>query len=131
MSTRATYQINDKTFYIHHDGYPEGGAAYLWRGFNTDARVYGFPKAFAMANERAEVTEGHDAHGDTEYQYTVTVMPHMIHLVVYARDMEHYPVGGWKLHFDGAMVDFIAKHQDSPLFQSISVVGATKSEVPA
>lgn len=131
MSTRATYQINDKTFYIHHDGYPAGGAAYLYRMLNSDSRVYGFPASFAMANDRAEVTEGHDAHGDTEYQYTVNVMPHTIHLVVYARDMEHYPVGGWKLHYSGAMTDFIRKHMGDPLFQNLSTLGATKSKVPA
>lgn len=137
MSTRATYQINDlnkdqcKTFYIHHDGYPEGGAAYLYRMLNSEARVYGFTASFAMANDRAEITEGHDAHGDTEYQYTVNVMPHTINLTVHARDMDSYPADVWKLHYSGAMTDFIRQHASNPLFQNISTVGAKKSEVPA
>ena len=134
MATRATYQINDtnkdqcKTFYIHWDGYPEGGAAYLYRMLNSEPAFTGFPR-LSLWQIIGQRSEGHDAHGDTEYQYTVNVMPHTIHLTVYARDMEHYPVGGWKLHYSGAMTDFIRQHASNPLFQNLSTVGATKSEV--
>lgn len=131
MSTRATYKINDETFYIHHDGYPAGGAAYLSRMLKLDPIADDLALAFGLSNDRAEYTAGHHAHGDTEYRYSVTKYPRSIHLVVYARDMQFYPADSWELHFSGPLNDFIAKHQESPLFENLSTVGATKSEVPA
>ena len=89
MSTRATYQINDKrynnetrkmTFYIHHDGYKEGAAHYFYNmietltgtgeGDKTNSKG-GNIEAFLRANYNAEITESHNAHGDTEYRYTL------------------------------------------------------------
>lgn len=79
MSTRATYKIDFTTFYIHHDGYPEGAAEYFEAAlkFRDTCDIDRAPNAsfaddFMRANDRAELTESHDAHGDTEYRYTVT-----------------------------------------------------------
>ena len=73
MSTRATYQIDNETFYIHHDGYPQGAAEYFAAALELKHKLpnLSFKEAFQYANERAEPTPRHDSHGDTEYQYTV------------------------------------------------------------
>lgn len=131
MSTRATYQINDQTFYIHHDGYPEGGAAYLFNMIKAKHQPHArgdWPMAFIRGNYNADITDSHEAHGDTEYRYTVTEYPHSLELEVYARDMGH-PVGGWKLHYVGNLTNFIVKYQATGVFKNLSTVGATKSEV--
>ena len=75
MSTRATYQIGLEfggrvTFYIHHDGYPEGAASYLHAMHKCKCNG-GLADRFHKGNDQAEITSGHDAHGDTEYRYTV------------------------------------------------------------
>ena len=73
MATRATYEFHEPDkepvwVYIHWDGYPQGAARYfsLWLK-KEDPTVL----AFLKANRQGEVTEGRDAHGDTEYRYTV------------------------------------------------------------
>ena len=84
MSTRATYEIDRTTFYIHHDGYLEGAAYYFWLAIREYSRLAehdchlpfepagdGFKGAFYRANRKAEITESHAAHGDTEYRYTL------------------------------------------------------------
>lgn len=79
MSTRATYQIEFTTIYIHHDGYPDGAAMYFRNAFQQrlvqDDRAPNatFADDFIRANDRAELTPSHDSHGDTEYRYTVKV----------------------------------------------------------
>jgi len=79
MSTRATYQIDYTTFYIHYDGYPEGAAAYFEAALQyivdekPHAINFTFADVFHFANaEVCEITKSHDTHGDTEYRYTVT-----------------------------------------------------------
>ena len=74
MSTRATYHFESEnvTFYIHSDGYQEGAAVYFWNMLHCENQRGGFAAAFIRANERAEFTPGHNAHGDTEYQYTLS-----------------------------------------------------------
>jgi hypothetical protein len=80
MSTRATYQFKgshaDVTFYIHSDGYPEGGAYYFAKALKYEKEMktvnHELAEIFFRANDRAEFTSGHDAHGDTEFRYTVT-----------------------------------------------------------
>jgi hypothetical protein len=73
MATRATYELHelDKEpvcLYLHWDGYPEGAAMYFRRWLEEEKHtVLGFLKA----NPKAEITDGHEAHGDTEYRYTV------------------------------------------------------------
>ncbi len=83
MSTRATYQILDQTFYVHHDGYPTGAAQKFVQMVAAmtvpserecgciESRRGGYPFAFIRGVMAAEPTEGHDAHGDTEFQYTL------------------------------------------------------------
>ena len=86
MATRATYQIDDFTFYSHWDGYPSGAAARFWNMVDAmtqpetgdrskiaalENRRGGAAFAFIRGNMDAEPTDGHDAHGDTEYRYTV------------------------------------------------------------
>lgn len=86
MSTRATYEINGTPFYCHCDGYPSGAAeklrlmiAELTRpakpgGVSAIAdRRGGATFAFIRGNDDAEPTEGHQAHGDTEYRWNVTL----------------------------------------------------------
>ena len=73
MATRATYELHelDKEpvcLYLHWDGYPEGAAMYFRRWLEEEKHtVLGFLKA----NPKAEITDGHESHGDTEYRYTV------------------------------------------------------------
>ena len=68
MATRATYQFpsingNKVTIYVHHDGYPSGAAEKM------DGCIYA--EDFIRKNDRAEITESHMVHADTEYCYTV------------------------------------------------------------
>ena len=71
MSTRATYQFvpADQRFrpittvYVHHDGYPEGAAMYL-----EDVET---AEQFIRKNNKAEITDSHETHADTEYRYTI------------------------------------------------------------
>ena len=73
MSTRATYSFENErtgvtnTVYIHHDGYPKGAAQYMYDAIKQGSADFFF--AFIRANERAEATESHDAHSDTEWRY--------------------------------------------------------------
>ena len=84
MSTRATYQIEDMTFYCHHDGYPQYAAVRFARmiaAFNVPTMDDSFREiedrrgslmfAFVRGNLDAQPTEGHEAHGDTEWRYTI------------------------------------------------------------
>lgn len=77
MSTRATYEIDGHTFYIHHDGYPDGAAMYFHNALRWPevaeerAPNANFADDFMRANPRAELTPSHDAHADTEFRYTV------------------------------------------------------------
>lgn len=85
MATRATYQIGDTTFYCHWDGYPRGAALRFINMVKAkvsfdkkeiDGMVQakgGYPFAFIRGNLDAEPTESHDAHGDTEYRYTLKI----------------------------------------------------------
>lgn len=73
MSTRATYKFMSPgrppvTVYIHHDGHPEGAATYVAAALALGPLT---AENFIRANKRAEITGGHDAHGDTEYRYTL------------------------------------------------------------
>jgi hypothetical protein len=68
MATRATYQFRsingqEVVMYVHHDGYPSGAAEKM------EGCV--FAEDFIRKNDRAEITESHLTHADTEYCYTV------------------------------------------------------------
>jgi hypothetical protein len=71
MSTRATYQIDGRTFYIHHDGYLEGAAHYFREALLHPNRRGGLAERFLRANEGAEFTICHETHEDTEFRYTL------------------------------------------------------------
>ena len=93
MSTRATYElpaglhagIDSVTYYVHHDGYPEGAAWKLYGmysqlkqrkdnpyGADRMAPNAGFAEAFILANRDAEFTKHHSCHGDTEWKYLLS-----------------------------------------------------------
>jgi hypothetical protein len=71
MATRATYNVDGVCFYIHWDGYEAGAAAYFWAMYQAaiGGSKGGHAEAFMRGNPSAELTESHDAHGDTEYRY--------------------------------------------------------------
>jgi len=80
MATRATYKFHNTqlityaTVYIHWDGYPKGAAQYIADAIGYQGGSYSETatltiERFIRANEGANVTEGHSAHGDTDYRY--------------------------------------------------------------
>jgi hypothetical protein len=75
MATRATYEFNSNdsktTVYIHWDGYPTGAAVYFYNMIMNTSKG-DLATQFIRANKEAEITESHERHGDTEYQYTIT-----------------------------------------------------------
>jgi hypothetical protein len=80
MATRATYFLPAENysdqmvcFYIHSDGYPEGAANYFYKMHQRKNRSSGMAGRFFRANENAEFTPCHEAHGDTEFQYTINI----------------------------------------------------------
>ena len=96
MSTRATYEIrdgkNNHTFYIHHDGYPAGAAVYFQRMLKANGAS--LAERFIRGNDKAEFTVGHEAHGDTEWKYTLTRLKG----VIYVTAAERQPNGvNWNL----------------------------------
>jgi len=104
MSTRATYQINGTTFYVHHDGYPQGAATYFANAANSDS-LGGLAEKFIRANYKAEFTTDHEAHGDTEYRYTVNGDQ----ITVEARvDFGET----WKIEFSGFLFAFMCENTD-------------------
>jgi hypothetical protein len=102
MATRATYQFKNQwsgthTVYIHHDGYPEGAAAYL----NNDklGPIHNV-NTFLRNNLKAELTESHESHGDTQFRYTMEGS----HILVEER------IGftdKWDINFEGSINHFI------------------------
>lgn len=130
MSTRATYQIADQiagthTFYIHYDGYPEGAAEYFWNMMHAENRGGGMPSQFLRANELAELTQGHDAHVDTEYRYTVD---HTGFLKAQKRtgwdgDRFTVPTARWETFFTGHVCEFINQYGDFDKFAPVPLHG--------
>lgn len=133
MSTRATYSFPPKpegryklpgsmTFYAHYDGYPTGAAQRFANMIaqltvpETDAdREYrviedrrgGFVFAFIRGNMDVESTEGHEAHGDTEYRYTLAADPKGAAGI----QVEHRSVSDdqrrWRLIYSGDLAEWI------------------------
>ena len=124
MSTRATYQIFDDTFYIHHDGYLEGAAMYFFNMVKASRHIRngiwdwskpkgGAPFAFIRGNANCEPTTGHDAHGDTEFHYTVweeTAEGYKGRLMIVASQRAGWLEDTWRYAFSGTLVDFINKY---------------------
>jgi hypothetical protein len=119
MSTRATYTFlttaddhkPSVTFYIHHDGYPEGAAQYLAAACTFENERGSLAENFLRANDRAEFTGSHETHGDTEYRYTVRLYA----VVVEAR--KFYGEESWSVIYTGPLADFIAANGGPELMQ--------------
>ncbi|KJU85376.1 hypothetical protein MBAV_002425 [Candidatus Magnetobacterium bavaricum] len=113
MSTRATYQFtsNEKTneptvtFYVHFDGYPEGAAEYFQAMLGQ--KHGGLATKFMHAVDEAELTLSHEAHGDTEYRYTITGDDHLTALEKIDRDT-------WTVFFEGTLAEFIKQYGIDP-----------------
>jgi len=101
MATRATYQINGVTFYIHHDGYMEGAAVYFYNALTAGQHF--LAESFLRKNERAEFTHSHESHGDTEFRYTVMNDKIVVHNMQYGTD-------SWEEVFNGSLKDFVNNH---------------------
>lgn len=113
MSTRATYRFfrdeTSVTYYIHHDGYPEGAAAYF-NAAQVWAKKYSekIVDAFIRANDRAEHTESHEIHGDTEYRYDLIQNWNGRRIQMIAHERQN---GEWVEFFSGEMMDFVKKYR--------------------
>lgn len=75
MSTRANYIFKSgrktlATFYIHHDGYPEGAVKYFHKALIFGNGKINSPDTFFRANDTCEIS---DIHGDIEYLYELDV----------------------------------------------------------
>lgn len=133
MGTRATYQFDEKddlsrrvkrtTIYCHWDNYPSGAASRFARAVegmtSWDAEGYrmvettrgGMLFAFIRANGDAEPTEGHHAHGDTEYNYDVWTgdsgLP-MLHM----RARQWHQSEEWRGVWTGSVARFVNTHRE-------------------
>lgn len=112
MSTRATYEFNSKNHpkvavYIHYDGYPTGAAMYFYAALNAENQRGSFATRFVKSNELAELTESHDAHGDTEWRYTydeATSVLHVSERIGFSED--------WRQYYSGSLAAFVNAHTD-------------------
>ncbi len=110
MSTRATYQIKSgfstATLYIHHDGYFQGAASYFKDTLDL-MRITDRPllPCFLWANERAELTAGHEAHGDTEYHYDLEKEAGIWIVTAYKR--MSYDSNELQMEWMGPLPDFV------------------------
>lgn len=126
MSTRATYSFDKEhtgkaTFYIHHDGYPEGAALYfnnLLQHKSTDEMVtrrlsvnslYLLAERFLRANENAEITGSHAAHGDTDYRYSVNKNG----IVKAEKKIRGNDKDEWLAIFKGTIPAFVAEYMEA------------------
>lgn len=122
MSTRATYEIDGTTFYIHHDGYPTGAASYFMAALQyivddkPRAINSGFKDVFMRANDNAEITRSHEAHGDTDYRYTIatdnewhTMRGHGVDVLSIKVESVGWSECPGKTLFEGPLADFIAQ----------------------
>lgn len=138
MSTRATYEIEGRTFYIHHDGYPEGAASYFYNMvtaltavnpksesfdiFNHRMCRGGLEFAFIRGNGNAEPTENHDAHGDTEYRYTVSTVNGLPILLAEKRSSD-WSNPSWQVFFHSPLTEFVNQYIEDGLFQNMTNQG--------
>jgi hypothetical protein len=117
MSTRATYRFiqfaekdrpagrrPETTVYIHHDGYPSGAAAYLNNALNEQT-AGNMATKFIRANRRAEITDSHDQHDDTDYRYDITGSGSEAEIIAYQR-----VDSGNRCIFSGTLYQFINLH---------------------
>ena len=116
MATRATYKFSSKhaydgEFYVynHWDNYLAGAAEHFFQAL-VHSGEYGLLRAesFIRGNERAELTQSHEVHGDTEYRYDIDVREQTV--TVWVRSLEDGNVFEWHSHMD--VKDFIIKHRN-------------------
>lgn len=84
MSTRANYIFKSgrktlATFYIHHDGYPEGAACYFQNALLLGDGIIDSPDVFLRANDNCESTDC--IHGDIEYLYEFNIKDQTIKII--------------------------------------------------
>jgi len=118
MSTRATYLFTNNSMaaedicvYIHHDGYPTGAAEYLRKALfiaKTDRRP--ILEAFIAANSRAEITRSHQAHGDTEYRYTIDRKDVRVDERISSFTEQDGFQSYWKTIYSGSIDEFIVRN---------------------
>ena len=112
MGTRATYEwdrggkggrtLTHTTVYNHYDNYPTGARKCLM-GTRT-------AEDFLHRNQRAEITESHEVHGDTEWRYTIT--PLGIHCtggddIDLQIEMYQYKDSSWVTVYDDRLYKFL------------------------
>ena len=108
MATRATYEFkpDHKTFYIHNSGHPTGAAVYFAAMLSVNDRVYQTNASkFAEGNLCAEPTGSHEAHGDTDYRYTLDGATLVANRRVLWLQHEE-----WQTFFVGSVDEFIASY---------------------
>ena len=113
MATRATYQIksgyNTATFYIHWDGYLQGAAHYFKDAIElTKVSKRDFLSCFVWANKEATLTDGHEAHGDTEYRYNIERKNGSYEITAYKR--VSYSRDDFEIVYFGGLDDFLNKY---------------------
>ena len=118
MATRATYQFKTgytaATVYIHWDGYLAGAAHYFnealgaWKANQKRNVISSLFACFVYANDQATMTEGHEAHGDTDFRYDIEYKEGNYLLKAYKR--VSYSSEEFELVFIGSLDDFIANH---------------------
>ena len=118
MATRATYEFNSNdsrtTVYIHWDGYPTGAAVYLYNMIMNTSKG-DLATQFIRANKEAEITESHQRHGDTEYQYTIT--GNDLHATIKASRTKviagfNSDVRTNQTYFEGSLLGFIEQEKE-------------------
>ena len=111
MSTRATYHfkgyLSEVTVYHHTDGYLSGAAILFSNAIEGGKRLTA--ESFIRGNERAEITESHEIHGDTEYRYNIVADLQTIHVSERVIGLDWREIGSAKVE------DFITvseSHED-------------------
>lgn len=117
MSTRATYQFRAEhgyqtTLYIHYDGYLSGAASYFAAACRHPNKRGTLADRMLRANDVAEITMGHDAHGDTEFRYTVLrpVTSANGPDVLRAQSRTWNDASPWRTVFEGSIAEFLNAH---------------------
>lgn len=147
MATRATYQINGTTFYCHWDGYPTGAAQRFanmvaaWTVAEPDADRYfrggvedrggGAAFAFIRGNLDAEPTDGHDAHGDTEYRYTLTASPSAAATIAVEKRYGDWDNASWSAIYTGCPARWLNDQRRALANQLARLEGWTRQEAEA
>ena len=130
MSTRATYEFSQEhaptaTIYIHYDGYPEGAAVYLYRLLTCENKRGCLATRFIRAVSIAELTKSHQAHGDTEYRYTLKGSGSKSEAEAHLLAEEWLESGNsWRSFYSGTLIGFVERY-DQLLQDELCLVPVT------